>query len=341
MPNWDSILREISTIQATQNESAFDKVRAKYLRKLQRHTGRNVIAYYSGFLSKPRIDGAEVNDEDKNGFMLCIHEMDRDKGLDLILHTPGGDGQATVSLVEYLRSMFGRNIRAIVPQLAMSAGTMIACSCNEIIMGKQSSLGPVDPQFGFVAAANLLEEVKRAKEEITANPAVAMFWSPILSKITPSFLERCERAVADSNEFITATLAENMLADIPEPEKSAKVAKIGTLLANNEGRAHNTHIQLQQCLEAGLNVSRLEDDQPLQDIILTLHHCYMHTLGNTAAFKIIENHLARRMVKIQQMQMMPMPAAMAGLAGQMPMFQPMPPAPPPATTQPGNPLPEG
>lgn len=341
MPNWDSILREISTIQATQNESAFDKVRAKYLRKLQKHTGRNVIAYYSGFLSKPRIDGAEVNDEDKNGFMLCIHEMDRDKGLDLILHTPGGDGQATVSLVEYLRSMFGRNIRAIVPQLAMSAGTMIACSCNEIIMGKQSSLGPVDPQFGFVAAANLLEEVKRAKEEITANPAVAMFWSPILSKITPSFLERCERAVADSNEFITATLAENMLADVPEPEKSARVARIGTLLANNEGRAHNTHIQLQQCLEAGLNVSRLEDDQPLQDIILTLHHCYMHTLGNTAAFKIIENHLARRMVKIQQMQMMPMPAAMAGPAGQIPIFHPLPPAPPPAAAQPGNPLPEG
>ncbi|MBX4308663.1 ATP-dependent Clp protease proteolytic subunit, partial [Mycobacterium tuberculosis] len=88
----------------------------------------------------------QITDEDKNGFMLCIHELDRTKGLDLIIHTPGGDSQATIALVDYLRSMFGKNIRAIIPQLAMSAGTMIACSCFEIIMGKQSSLGPIDPQ---------------------------------------------------------------------------------------------------------------------------------------------------------------------------------------------------
>ena len=121
--------------------------------------------------------------------MLAIHELDRDKGLDLILHTPGGDGQATVSLVEYLREMFGTDMRAIVPQIAMSAGTMIACSCREIMMGKQSSIGPVDPQFGVIAAANLLEEVKKAKTDIITNPNLAMFWNPILGKITPSFLD--------------------------------------------------------------------------------------------------------------------------------------------------------
>lgn len=41
MPNWDSILKEIATVQATQNESAFDKVRRKYLKDLFDHTGRN------------------------------------------------------------------------------------------------------------------------------------------------------------------------------------------------------------------------------------------------------------------------------------------------------------
>ena len=79
--------------------------------------------------------------------MTVIHQLDRDKGLDLILHTPGGDTAATESIVDYLHNMFGNNIRAIVPQLAMSAGTMIACSCKEIIMGLQSSLGPIDPQL--------------------------------------------------------------------------------------------------------------------------------------------------------------------------------------------------
>ena len=64
--------------------------------------------------------------------MTVIHELDRSLGLDLLLDTPGGETAATESLVDYLRSMFGSNMRAIVPQLAMSGGTMIACACNEI-----------------------------------------------------------------------------------------------------------------------------------------------------------------------------------------------------------------
>jgi ATP-dependent protease ClpP protease subunit len=300
MPNWDTILKEIAVQQTTNNESAFDKVRRKYLKRTFDHTGRNIIAYYSGFLTKPRIDGTEINDEDKNGFMLCIHGLKRERGLDLILHTPGGDGAATASLVEYLRSMFGRDIRAIVPQIAMSAGTMIASSCREILMGKQSSLGPIDPQYGVIAAANLLAEVRKAKDEIAANPNMALFWNPILSKITPSFLERCEWAVKDSNEFLESTLGQNMFLDLPLSAREEKIAAVKSVFANNEGRAHNTHIQVQQCQDAGLNVVRLEQDQRLQDLVLTVHHCYMHTLANTPAFKITENHLGRAIVRIQQ-----------------------------------------
>ena len=39
--------------------------------------------------------------------------------------------------MDYLRAMWSTDIRAVIPQLAMSAGTMIACSCKEIVMGKQ------------------------------------------------------------------------------------------------------------------------------------------------------------------------------------------------------------
>ncbi len=300
MPNWSSVLKEISQDQTVNQESSFDRIRRKYLRSLQRHTGRNVIAYYSGYLSKPRIDGIEINDEDKNGFMLSIHELDRSKGLDLILHTPGGDGQATQSLVEYLRDMFGNDIRAIIPQISMSAGTMLAFSCNQIVMGKQSSLGPIDPQFGAIAAVGLLQEVRKAHDEILANPASARFWAPILGNITPSFLEKCELAVKFSNDFIQKTLAENMLSGDTKAEIKVKISKITKLFSNNEGKAHNTHFQISQCREVGLNVIQLEDDPKFQDLVLTVHHCYMHTLGNTKAFKIIENHLGKAMVKLQQ-----------------------------------------
>lgn len=301
MPNWNSILREIAVEQTRNSSSAFDRVRHKYLKRLTAHTGRNVIAYYSGFLSKPGIEGIQITDEDKNGFMLGIHGLDRSKGLDLILHTPGGDGKATESIVDYLRSMFGKDIRAIVPQLAMSAGTMISCSCKSIVMGKQSSLGPVDPQFGFIPAVGLLTEVKEAYQDIVADPKAALFWNPILSQIHPSFLQKCEEAIRSSNLFIETTLSENMFSGMPEDQKQEALRRASNLLSNSEdGRAHNTHFTANDCEREGLIIERLEDDQRFQDLVLTIHHCYMHTLSNTAAFKVIENQLGRAMVKLQQ-----------------------------------------
>ncbi len=53
-------------------------------------------------------------------------------------------------------------------------------------------------------------------------------------------------------------------------------------------------------LTIGLTVTPIEDDQPLQDLVLTVHHCFMRTLMNTTAFKIIENHLGAVILKRQQ-----------------------------------------
>ena len=83
---------------------------------------------------------------------------------------------ATESLVEYLRAMFGEDIRAIVPQIAMSSGTLIALSCKKIIVGKESRIGPIAPQFGALPAAGLLQEFKRIRREIKADPNSALLW---------------------------------------------------------------------------------------------------------------------------------------------------------------------
>lgn len=136
-----------------------------YIKKLHEHTGRNVIVYYSGWLS---FDNAKniINDLDMNGFMAMTHDIDYKQGADLILHTPGGVTSATESVIKYIQKRFNKNVRAIVPQLAMSGGTMMACSCKEIIMGKQSSLGPIDPQVNGVPAQAILTEFLNAKKEI-------------------------------------------------------------------------------------------------------------------------------------------------------------------------------
>lgn len=130
MGSWNDILKEVNETQ-----SQYDYVRRKYLKELSDYTGRNTIAYYSSWLNKQG-NNLDINDADMTGFMACVHGLDCTKGLDLVLHTPGGSPAAAEAIVSYLRAKFGNDIRVIVPQLAMSAGTMIACSAKEIIMGK-------------------------------------------------------------------------------------------------------------------------------------------------------------------------------------------------------------
>ncbi len=300
MPNWNAVLEEINKASKNDPSGAHDKIRRKYLANLHAHTGRTVIAYYSGFLTKPRTEGIEITDEDKNGFMMCIHETNKENGLDLILHTPGGDGAATESLIHYLKEIYGRDLRAIVPQIAMSAGTIIACACKTIIMGKHSNLGPIDPQFSGIPAIGVITEIERAYEEIKKDQRYALVWNPILSRLTPSFVQQCYWAVERAKEYGAEVLRENMLANHADKERLANqiVSELSDLSKN---KAHNRHIHHQDCERMGLNIEMLETDPVLQDLILTVHHCYMHTLSNTGAFKIIENHKGRAYVKIQQL----------------------------------------
>ncbi len=55
MPNWNDVFTEIQLTQVQHGQqaaNAANAVRNKYLLALNKHTGRNVIAYYSGWLSK-------------------------------------------------------------------------------------------------------------------------------------------------------------------------------------------------------------------------------------------------------------------------------------------------
>lgn len=296
MPSWTQLLREI---QVDAQAGPHDRVRRDYLKRLHKLTGRNVIAYYSGWLQKPGARGIEVNDADKNGFMNVIHGLDRTKGLDLLLHTPGGDAAATESLVDYLRSMFGKDIRAIVPQIALSAGTLIACACKEIVMGKHSSLGPIDPQFGGIAAHGIIEEFKRAIAETSKDPNVIPIWQAIVAKYPPALVNECENVIDWTNEMAAEWLKSGMFENDPEGQK--KVPHIVKQLGDHAvSKSHGRHLPLDYCKNLGLKVVKLEDDDALQDAVLSVHHMMIHTLGSTPSFKIIENHKGQAFIQLTQ-----------------------------------------
>ena len=300
MPNWHEIGQELGI-----SGSTFDIVRRRYLKKLSDYTQRNTIIYYSGWLQKNGINGIEINDSDKNGFMTAIDGLDRDRGLDLILHTPGGDIAATESIVDYIHNMFGTDIRAIIPQLAMSAGTMIACAAKEIIMGKQSSLGPIDPQYFGMSAHGILEEFNRAYTEIQdaynlslSNPddtklasdvqAKLAVWQPIIAKYNPTLIGECEKALDWSKSMVQEWLSNNMFQAVENREHIIENI-LNELEDHSISKSHGRHLSKAKCKNIGLNIVDLEADAQLQDLVLSVHHASVHTLTGTNAFKIIEN----------------------------------------------------
>lgn len=306
MPNWGEVLRQIQDYNSQASaaaKGAVDVIRREYLEKLQSHTGRNIIAYYSGFLSKPEIQ-SDINDEDKNGFMMAVHKLDRTKGLDLILRTPGGSIAATQSIVNYLQKMFGLDIRAVVPQIAMSAGTMIACSCREILMTKHSNLGPIDPHLRGVPAYGVIREFRRACREVKNDTSKIPIWGAIIGQYRPTFLSQCENAIKWSNEFVSEQLESVMFAGQRDAKRKAK-AIVRRLTDYSGNKAHDRHLHIEECKRMGLRIVEVEQDRDLQDLLLTVHHCYMHSLMNTPSFKMIENHLGVAFVKQQAAMRLP------------------------------------
>jgi ClpP class serine protease len=183
--------------------------------------------------------------------------------------------------------MFGKDIRAIIPQISMSAGTMIALSCKSIMMGKQSNLGPIDPQMGGIPCQAVIDEFEKAKADIKSNPASAALWQVIVSKYHPTFLGACQHALSWSESLAQEWVNRNMCNG--DTAKCKKVIKeFGDHTAN---KSHARHISKKKCEEIGLTIETMESDQDLQDLILTIHHAFMHTFAHSNCVKIIENHL--------------------------------------------------
>lgn len=289
MPSWNEILAETER-QANSNEA----VRLKYLRRLQKVTQRNVVAYYSGFLQHPSAY-CGIDDDDMNSLMSVFYKLDRTKGLDLILHTPGGEIAATEAIVTYIQKMFGNNYRVIVPQLAMSAGTMISLSASSVLMGKHSSLGPIDPQVNGKPALAILEVWDEAVQAFeTQAPSVSLLANQVL-KFDPTLIATCKKAIQWSEQLVEDWLKTNMLAG--DPNQQIKLAQIlKTFGDHSNTKNHSRHIDADKARAVGVNVLMLEHDQALQDAVLSVHHIFMQTLNHRIP-KIVQNHKGIAVVK--------------------------------------------
>jgi len=299
----------------------YDGVRRKYLARLHRHTGSNVILYASGWLQKndapPEL--ISIGDEDIQAFMEVSQGLEDDR-LDLILHSPGGSPEAAEAVVFYLRQRFSY-IRVIVPQLAMSAATMIACAADEIVLGKHSFLGPIDPQLVLqtsvgtraVPAQAILDQFHRAQREC-ADPAKFAAWLPMLEHYGPDLLVQCESALDMARGLVKTWLEAYMFKEMDD--RSAKAEAVSDWLADHKHfKSHARHIPRAEVEGRQLSVHRLEDDQILQDLALSVFHATTHTFSGTPAVKIVESHTGRAFIKSQIVQSVQLGIAQAGPEG--------------------------
>jgi ATP-dependent protease ClpP protease subunit len=340
LPTWSGILAEIQAEVAKGNPSAFDVVRRRYLAALTAHTNRNVILYATKWTQSGDHDPnlTSITEEDVQGLMEVVHGLPG-KQLDLIMHSPGGSAEAAEALVHYLRAKFD-HIRVIVPHAAMSAATLVACAANEIVMGKQSSLGPVDPQYILsdpsgriqaVPAQAILDQFDLAKQECK-DPHLLGAWAPMLGQYGPALLMQCKNALKLAENLAAEWIRTWMLEATKGKKGAIKARSIAKALRDHKRfRSHARHISRDQARAIGLVVTDLEADQNLQDIVLSVFHATTLTFDNTAAVKVIENQLGRAFVKIQRtvqipLQMVPPPMV--------PQPTPVPSGPPSSPPQP-------
>lgn len=233
--------------------------------------------------------------------MEVSHGLEGD-ALDLILHSPGGSPEAAEAIVAYLRSRFS-HIRVIVPQLAMSAATMIACAADSIVLGRHSFLGPTDPQIllttslgtRMIPAQAILDQFDRAQRQCD-DPARLSAWIPMLSQYGPDLLMQCEAALDMSRELVKTWLQTYMFKEDRNP--SAKAEAVSEWLADHKRfKSHGRHIPRADAVRRGLSIAMMEDDASLQDFALSVFHAATRAFGATPSVKIVENHTGRAFVK--------------------------------------------
>lgn len=298
MPTREEVFQRI--IQA--KKSSQDEIRRSYIKDLAEYTGRDTIVYATAFTSKklPNIPGyvVSITNEDIQSFMSALHNL-KGNSLDLIIHSPGGSSEVVDQLVQYLRSKYN-DIRAIIPQNAMSAATMLACACDKIVMAKHSAIGPIDPQITFptknghftAPAQSILDEFEQAKNEIIADPRTAPLWINKIQNYPQGFLNICQNTISLSKDKVGEWLDKYMFKDIPEAEKKGR--EIADWLGDaKEHKTHGRPIGIAKAKEIGLIIEDLEADQDFQEKVLSVFHSTVATFEVTNCMKLVENHIGK------------------------------------------------
>lgn len=161
--NYIWIIFVLMALQPMVQKFLLNRKRQSQIRRIQTRTNTRVITMIhrqeSGSIIGFRVN-KHIDIEDAQTIIGAIERTPADQPIDLIMHTPGGMVLAAMQIARAVKAHPGK-VTVHVPFMAMSGGTLIALAADEIILGKFSVLGPIDPQIAGFPAASIVA----AKEE--------------------------------------------------------------------------------------------------------------------------------------------------------------------------------
>jgi hypothetical protein len=293
LPTWNELVSEFESIEApARSDWLIQRFTGQLAEVSKLRGGKNVIFYASAFLQQQNVPSSHISitHEDVNGFMGVLKGMEWGKGLCLIVHSPGGVTNATESIVDYLRAKFP-SIEAIVPTFAMSAGTMISLASDRIFMGKHSQLGPIDPQMPMpngrsYSAGAIVEQFEEARRDVLENPAVAPVWAPLIASSGPALVQEAKNNLEYSKQIVANWLSRYMFAGRADAEALGETVA-SYFNAASQHKSHGRRIGAAEAKAQGVVIESLEDDQPLQEAVLTSYHLMTLLFQQSIATKLI------------------------------------------------------
>ena len=78
-----------------------------------------------------------------------LKKVGKVENMDLVVHSPGGDGLTAENMMDLCRKHCANKLRRR-SALRKGAATLMALGADEIIMGETSELGPIDAQLSII-----------------------------------------------------------------------------------------------------------------------------------------------------------------------------------------------
>lgn len=271
--------------------------RKKQLARISSLRGRDILVYASDVNSDvPN----SIDYSDELPFSDQLSNINTDD-IDIILQTPGGLAEVVEDLVRFVREKHS-NVGIIVPGMAKSAGTIFAMAADEILMGKVSSLGPIDAQIisngkRFSADA-FLEGLKKICKKTAEEKSIELAYIPMLQNLSPGEIQHCENAQNFSKTLVTKWLKEykfknwliheNSQLPVTEIDREKRAEEIASELCNHSRwLTHERSLGIDELRALKLVITDYSTDLELNDAI-TRYFTLLQMSFETNIFKIYE-----------------------------------------------------